>query len=89
MDEAEKTTAEVTQPIIVDLGNQKTKFIKELKKGEGKLWDEVQNVVEEVKDMLGEKAEGKVIIPVVMVYRQKSKRQRLDKLIFPLKGLRL
>ena len=89
MEEAEKTTAEVTQPIIIDLGSQKIKFIKALKNGEGKLWDEVQSVVEEVRDMLGEKADGKVIIPVVMVYRKKAKRQTLDKLAFPLKGLRL
>ena len=89
MDEAEKTTTEVTQPIIIDLGAQNNKSIKALKNGEGKLWDEVQSVVEEVRDMLGEKADGKVIVPVVMIYRKKTKRQRLDKLIFPLKGLRL
>ncbi len=89
MDEVEKTTAEVTQPIIIDLGNQRSKFIKELKKGKGKLWDEVQSVLNEVQDMLGEKAEGKVIVPVVMVYQKKAKRQRLDKLMFPLRGMRL
>ena len=89
MDEVEKTTSDVTRPIIIDLGSQKSKLIRELKKGEGKLWAEVQSVVEEVQDMLAEKSEGKVIVPVVMIYQKKVRRQRLDKLVFPFRGLRL
>ena len=45
--------AEMTQPIIIDLGKQKGQALKDLKRGEGKLWDEVFEVVAEVKDMLG------------------------------------
>jgi hypothetical protein len=35
MDETAEPTAQVTQPILVDLGRQKSKRIKALKKGEG------------------------------------------------------
>jgi hypothetical protein len=80
------STTEMTQPVIIDLGKQKPKSIKELKKGEGKLWDEVFDVADEVKEMLGAEAEGKVLIPIVMLYKEKSKRRLLDinKIIFPL-----
>ena len=72
--------AEVTQPIIINLGKKRRKHIKRLKKGKGKLWDEVLDVLEEVEASMGEDAEGKTIVPVVMVYRQKSKRRRGDRL---------
>src|SRR5512147_3053903 len=84
-----ETTAistEMTQPVIIDLGKQRSKLIKELKNGEGELWDEVLEVADEVKEMLGAEAEGKVLIPVIMLYQEKAGRRRIDleKLIFPL-----
>jgi hypothetical protein len=78
------TSTEMTQPIIIDLGSQKSGNIKDLKKGEGKLWDEVLDVVKETKEMLGAEAEGKILIPVIMIYEKKAKRSDLEKLIFPL-----
>lgn len=86
---AEETTVvsvEVTQPIIIDLGKQKPGLLSELKKGEGKLWDEVLEVTEEVKEMLGAEVEGKVLVPMIIIYQEKTKQQRLDlnKVIFPL-----
>jgi hypothetical protein len=83
MDETVETSIELTQPIIVDLGKQKPRDLKELKQGEGKLWDEVLDVLDEVKDMVGEEASGKVFVPIVMIYRQKPKRRRLDRMLFP------
>ncbi len=84
-DEADEGTTDMTQPIIVDLGKQKPGKLKDLKKGEGELWDEALNVVEEVKEMLGEDAEGKVLVPIVMLYEKKPKRRaRIQKLLFPL-----
>ncbi len=83
VEEPVETLTEMTQPIIIDLGKQKTKDLKDLKKGGGKLWDEVLDVVDEVKDMLGEEAEGKVLVPVVMICQEKRKPQRLDKILFP------
>jgi hypothetical protein len=83
--ETTEASTEMTQPVIIDLGAQKSKSIKELKEGEGELWDEVFDVIDEVKDMLGKEAEGKVLIPVVMLYEKKqSQRLDLDKILFPL-----
>ena len=80
------TSAEMTQPVIIDLGKQKSGLLRELKKGEGELWDEVLDVAEEVKEMLGAEAEGKVFIPIILLYQEKSGRRRLDlnKILFPL-----
>lgn len=85
-DEGVKSSTEMTQPIIIDLGKQKASNLKELKKGEGNLWDEIFEVVDEVKDMLGEEAEGKVLIPIIMLYKQKSRRRPIDlnRIVFPL-----
>jgi hypothetical protein len=83
--EAEETSTEMTQPVIIDLGAQKSKALKELKAGEGELWDEVFDVIDEVKEMLGKEAEGKVLIPVIMLYEKKqTQRLDLDKILFPL-----
>lgn len=84
--DATTTSTEMTQPVIIDLGKQRSKSIKELKNGEGELWDEVLEVADEVKEMLGAEAEGKVLIPVIMLYQEKLGRRRIDleKLIFPL-----
>ena len=79
-------STEMTQPVIIDLGKQRSKLIKELKNGEGELWEEVLEVADEVKEMLGAEAEGKVLIPVILLYQERPNRRRidLDKLIFPL-----
>jgi hypothetical protein len=76
-----EATVDVTQPIIVDLGKQRPKQIKRLKRGRGKLWAEVVDVIEEVGDQLGDDLEGKTIVPVVMVYRKKTKRKGLNPLL--------
>ena len=80
---AEKST-EMTQPVIIDLGAQKSSAIKDLKAGEGELWGEVFDVIDEVKDMLGAEADGKVLIPVVMLYQKKQRPIELDRILFPL-----
>lgn len=81
-------TTEMTQPVIIDLGKQKAKSLKALKEGQGPVWDEVLAVVEEVKEMLGQEASGKVLVPVVMIYQEKPKRRRLNvnRLLFPLRN---
>ena len=86
VNETTTTATEMTQPVIIDLGKQRSKSIKELKNGEGELWEEVLEVADEVKEMLGAEAEGKVLIPVIMLYQEKPGRRRIDleKLIFPL-----
>jgi len=85
-EESVKTLTEMTQPVIIDLGKHRRRALKELKKGEGKLWDEVLDVVDEVKDMLGTAAEGKVLVPIILLYQERSSRRRLDldRILFPL-----
>lgn len=80
------STTEMTQPVIIDLGKQRRSALRDLKKGEGKLWDELFDVIDEVKEMLGADAEGKVLVPVVMLYQEKTSRRRLDleRVLFPL-----
>lgn len=83
-----ETSTEMTQPVIIDLGMQKSAAIKALKEGEGELWEEVFDVVDEVKDMLGKDADGKVLVPVVMLYGKKPSRGLyLEKILFPLLNL--
>jgi hypothetical protein len=79
MEEETKTVEaelEISQPIILNLGKQRPKRIKRLMKGQGKLWAEVEGVIDEVGVMLGDELEGKVIVPLVLVYRRKPKRRR-------------
>ena len=85
-EEAVKTSTEMTQPVIIDLGKQRGRTLKDLKQGEGKLWDEVLDVVDEVKEMLGAEADGKVLVPIVLLYQERSGRRRLDldRILFPL-----
>ena len=68
---------EVTEPIIINLGKQKRKRIKRLLKGRGKLLEEVEDVVVEATSLLGEELEGKVVLPLVLVYQKKPKRKKL------------
>lgn len=67
---------DVTTPIIVDLGKTKAKHIKRLKQGDGRLMEEVVEVMEEIVEALGAEVDGKILVPVVMVYQKKPKRRR-------------
>ena len=82
----EEVTTEMTQPIIVDLGKQKASRLKDLKAGEGELWDEVLDVIEEVKEMVGADAADKVVLPIILIYEKKTPAQRIERLLFPLAG---
>jgi hypothetical protein len=66
----------VNAPVILDLGKTKAKNIKRLKRGQGKLLTDVQDAMREVTASLGELANDKQLIPVVLVYRKKVKRRR-------------
>lgn len=68
--------ASITAPLVVDLGKTRRKRIKALKRGKGKLAGEVREVVEMVQADLGEEVGGCVLVPVVVLYRRRSKRNR-------------
>ena len=60
-------------PVVVDLGKRRKKLVRRLRKGTGKLMDEVQAALGEVKRA------GKISAnaqPVIVVVTQKPKRQR-------------
>jgi hypothetical protein len=62
-------------PIIVDLGKKRRRSIRALKRGRGRLMDEVSRATEEVRRGLGEEAADKEIIPVVLIYQRKRKKR--------------
>jgi hypothetical protein len=62
-------------PIIIDLGKEKRKRIKDLKRGRGRLMNEVAGVINEARMNLGAEAEGKEFIPIILIYRKKRKRK--------------
>ena len=62
-----------TSPIIIDMGKKKKKDIKRLRNGTGKLMDDVDNCIQELKDA-GEITES--VRPVVVVVAEKRTRQR-------------
>lgn len=69
-------TATGKSPIVVDLGKKKKKQIKQLRKGHGKLMDEVSQVLHELKGA------GKITgdaQPVVCVVRQKERTLRMPR----------
>jgi hypothetical protein len=66
--------ASAVDPIVINLGKQRRKRIKDLKRGRGVLMDEVMQTMAQVSGQLGGDANGKVLVPVVLIYREKTKR---------------
>jgi len=58
---------------VIDLGKQRRKRIKELRRGEGKLMDEINASIEELRTA---GALGADVQPVVVVVRQKRRKMR-------------
>lgn len=58
--------------VVVSLGSTRRKRIKQLKRGTGKLVGEVRTAVEIAAGSLGQDLEGKTLVPVVLVYRERS-----------------
>lgn len=66
-----------TEPIIVNLGKAKSKEIKSLKRGEGKLMSKVEQVIAELETQMGDELGDKTIVPLIVLYSKKKKRSRL------------
>jgi hypothetical protein len=58
------------------MGRKKRKAFRRLRKGRDAAMGEVAEVVEEVRQQLGERAEGAILLPVVVLYQKKAKRRR-------------
>ncbi|HUW04107.1 MAG TPA: hypothetical protein VMW08_17265 [Acidimicrobiales bacterium] len=67
---------EVITPVIVDLGKVARKHVKALKRGEGKLVDEVVDVLDDVIDELGDELADSSLVPIVLIYERKPKSRR-------------
>ncbi len=63
-------------PIVLDLGKVKRKRIRKLKRGTGPLLDEVYEAVAAVHDELGDEAESREVVPLVLLYERKRKKRR-------------
>lgn len=70
------STMQPIAPIIMEMGNRKKSAVRDLKRGSGRMMDEVEQTLEEVRQGLGDQAEGKEFVPIVMIYRRKSKRRK-------------
>jgi hypothetical protein len=70
---AEKSDTDANAPIVIDLGKQKRKRIKQLKRGRGKLVDRVNEAVAQVRAALGPEAQGKEFVPVAVIFRRDEK----------------
>ena len=67
-------------PVVVDLGKQKSKTLRALKRGQGKLMEDVGRVVQELRANSAELA-GKELVPVVILYRKRPKRRLSSRLL--------
>lgn len=61
-----------TNHFIVDMGEVTGRAIDQLKRGEGKLNDEVNEIIDEIADQLKDKINDKTFLPVVVIYERKS-----------------
>jgi hypothetical protein len=82
---ADNSDADVNRnpPIVIDLGKQKKKRIKQLKRGRGRLVERVNEAVAQVRSALGAEAQGKEFVPVAVIVRRG---QKCRKGMFPFMG---
>jgi hypothetical protein len=96
MDEHDTTSTPAPQmppiygPYIVDLGKASKRAIRALKRGEGKLQDEVEDALAKVvTEHLKDSDKGKPVIPIILIYRKRRRRSSAAALPFPLSPLNL
>ncbi len=73
----------VSAPIVIDAGKTTRRKLRDLEKGCGPIVTDVQDAVAEVTTSLGDQAEGKQFVPVVLVYRKKRRRGKRSSGILP------
>lgn len=71
-------TPDRSAPVVLDLGKQRRKQIKQLRRGEGRLLDDINGAIEELRTV---GTIGALSQPVVIVVREK---RRKTKSMFPL-----
>ena len=71
-------TITISAPIVLDLGKQRKKRVKELRRGEGRLMDEVNASIEELRTAGALAADAQAVVVVV---REKRRKTRLPGLL--------
>ncbi len=66
----------IESPIVLDLGKAKRKRIKSLKRGRGKLAEDVAHAINQVRASVAGSDENVRVVPVVVIYKQKSRRKK-------------
>lgn len=79
----EEKSSHSAPALVIDLGSKSRKKIRRLKKNKGSLVADVENATELIKSSMGAEAEGKILVPVVFVYRKKQKKRKRNKASFP------
>jgi hypothetical protein len=69
------TNSMANKPVVIDLGKTKNSKIKDLKRGGGKLMAEIFEATNQVRATFGAAAETKEFIPIVLIYKKKSRRR--------------
>jgi Family of unknown function (DUF6200) len=67
------TTTNVAPPVVLDLGKQRRKRIKQLRRGEGRLMDEVNGSVEELRTAGAIGADAQAVVIIVREKRRKTR----------------
>lgn len=62
--------------IFIDLGRHKRRLIEQLKDGRGRLMDEVEHALADVRAGLTPYESGKRYVPIVLIYRLPRKRAK-------------
>ena len=70
-------------PIIMEIGKTKKRDIRDVARGQGKIMGDLQDAMTEVTASLGDQAEGKQFVPVVLVYRKKRRSKRKGGRLLP------
>ncbi|MCE9671609.1 hypothetical protein LY474_27760 [Myxococcus stipitatus] len=63
-------------PLVIDLGKQQRKKLKNLKRGKGSLMLEVNEALNEIQARMGNDIAGKQLVPVVFLYEKKRRKSR-------------
>lgn len=79
LDSPAATLAPSLAPVVLDLGKRRRKQVKQLRRGEGKLLDDINGAVEELRTAGTLSATSQ---PVIVIVREK--RRRSAKSLFPL-----
>ena len=69
--------AAAVRPVVVELGSQRRSRIRALKRGEGRLMDDLARAMQKIRADSPELA-SKELVPIVMIYRRRSRRGKFQ-----------